>query len=369
LKKVVFVDRDGTIICEPKDEQIDSLQKLEFLPGIISGLRLLVDSGYALVMVSNQDGLGTSSYPRKAFIEVQEKIIGLLRGEGIEFEKIFICPHRKSDECDCRKPKTGMIGQYLKQNNIDKKSSFVLGDRQSDVEFAQNLGVRAIKILSLKSGQKSHNIAEFTTSDAYKACAYIARSARTASISRNSNETQIAASVLLDGTGLYKIKTGIGFFDHLLAQLSRHSRIDMTILVKGDLEIDEHHTVEDTGIVLGRALRQALEGKRGIDRYGFAAPLDEAIATVAVDLSGRTHLSFDCPFSREYVGELPTELIEDFFGAFADGLGATLHISCKGRNDHHKAEAIFKAVALALRAAVRIEPRVRSLLPTTKGRL
>ena len=263
MKKVVFIDRDGTIIREPKDEQIDSLQKLEFLPGIISGLRLLTDSGYALVMVSNQDGLGTASYPRKAFTEVQTKIIDLLNGEGIDFEKIFICPHRKSDGCKCRKPTIGIIGSYLKRNAIDKKNSFVLGDRETDVEFAQNLGVRAVRIASPKSKQESHSVAEFTTPDAFKACAYIAKSARTASFERNSNETQIAASVVLDGTGAYDIKTGIGFFDHLLAQLSRHSRIDITLQAKGDLEIDEHHTVEDTGIVLGQVLRQALGEKRG----------------------------------------------------------------------------------------------------------
>ncbi|MFI5251731.1 MAG: bifunctional histidinol-phosphatase/imidazoleglycerol-phosphate dehydratase HisB [Bacteroidota bacterium] len=365
MKKVVFVDRDGTIIREPADKQIDSLQKLEFIPGIISGLRLLADSGFALVMVSNQDGLGTRSYPRKSFEEVQKKIIGLLRGEGIEFEKIFICPHHANVGCDCRKPKTGLVDGYVKKNKIDKGNSFVLGDRDADVEFAINLCVRSVRIGAGKIKSKP----EYQTPDAYQACAYIAASARNATIERKSNETEISVTVAVDGKGVYDISTGIEFFDHMLAQLARHSRMDITIRAKGDLGIDEHHTVEDTGIVFGNALRQALGDKRGIDRFAFAAPLDEALASVVIDLSGRRHLSFDCAFKREYIGELPTELIEDFFKGFADGLGATIHISCKGRNEHHKAEAIFKAVALALRSAARIDSRTRSLLPTTKGTL
>lgn len=361
MKTIAVIDRDGTIIREPADKQIDSLEKLEFIPGIISGLRLLVDSGFTLVMVSNQDGLGSRKYPREAYRRVQAKILGLLRGEGILFEKVLICPHLPADRCRCRKPGTQLMRPYL-DSGIDRARSFVLGDRETDVEFAGNLGLRSVRLTKRGSSR-----AEYATTDAMDACRYIARSLRSATIRRKTNETDVRVSVSLDGTGRHTISTGIGFFDHMLAQLSRHSGIDMTIRTAGDLGIDEHHTVEDTGIVLGEAVRQALGSKRGIER--FAAPLDESLAMVALDLSGRRHLTFNCPFRRERVGELPTELAEDFFRAFTDGLGATLHISCTGRNDHHKIEAIFKSVARALRAAVRIDSRASATVPSTKGLL
>jgi imidazoleglycerol-phosphate dehydratase/histidinol-phosphatase len=363
MKRIVFIDRDGTIIREPVDFQIDTLEKLEFLPGIISGLRLLVDCGYALVMVTNQDGLGTKGYPKSAYDLVQKKIFTTLRGEGIEFEKIFVCPHRPSDNCACRKPKTGLVDGYLKKTSFDKEKSFMVGDRLTDIEFGKNIGVRGVLIGKAKKSDG----AEFATTSAYEACAYIARQLRAATIERETKETSIAVSVAIDGTGEHKISTGLGFFDHMLDQLSKHSRIDIDLTVKGDLHIDEHHTVEDAGIALGTALRMALGDKRGTDRFAFAAPLDESLAQVSLDLSGRRHLSFDCKFSRERVGELPTELVEDFFQAFADGLQATIHISCKGRNDHHKIEAIFKSVALALREAARIDPKMRAKIPSTKG--
>ncbi len=362
MKKVVFIDRDGTIIREPADEQIDTLEKLEFIPGIISGLKLLIESGFSLVMASNQDGLGTRRYPRKAYNMVQGKILTLLEGEGIRFEKIFICPHQQREHCNCRKPKTGLLEDYLKTNSIDYANSFVFGDRMTDVLLAKNLNVRAVRL----SKQKTPD-ADFVSPDALEACRYIARSARSATLRRRTGETDIVARVALDGTGKYEISTGIGFFDHMLAQLAKHSSIDLTLTVKGDLEIDEHHTVEDTGIALGEAIRRTLGQKRGINRYGFITPLDEALAQVAIDLSGRRFCSFRCNFTRERVGELPTELVEDFFRAFADGLKATLHIRCGGRNDHHKIEAIFKATARALKQAIAIEPRSRHLVPSTKG--
>ncbi len=364
MKKVVFIDRDGTIIREPAGEQIDTLEKLEFIPGIISGLKLLVDSGFSLVMVSNQDGLGTRRYPRKAYDMVQEKILALLEGEAIRFEKVFICPHQQKDNCPCRKPKTGLLTDYLKKNSIDHGNSFVLGDRMTDVLLAKNLNVRAVWLSTQKSAG-----ADFTTPDALEACRYIAQSVRSATLQRKTGETNIVARVALDGIGKYQISTGIGFFDHMLAQLAKHSSIDLMLTVKGDLEVDEHHTVEDTGIVLGKAIRQALGEKRGINRYGFTAPLDESLAHVAIDLSGRRFCSFRCKFNRERVGQLPTELVEDFFRAFADGLKATLHIRCEGRNDHHKIEAIFKATARALKQAIAIEPKSRQVLPSTKGTL
>jgi imidazoleglycerol-phosphate dehydratase/histidinol-phosphatase len=362
MKKVLFIDRDGTMVLEPPDKQVDSLEKLAFMPGIVSGLRFLAESGFTFVMVTNQDGLGSRRYPRASFRLVQKKIVGLLAGEGVRFEHIFVCPHRPADHCPCRKPKTGLVRAYLKQNVIDRKRSFVLGDRETDVQFAENLGIASVRLTTDRATR-----ATFATTDAGEACRFIARSVRTASIRRKTNETDISVDVSLDGSGKYMIATGIGFFDHMLAQLARHSRVDLKIEAAGDLRIDEHHTVEDVGIVTGEAIRQAMGDKRGIERYGFAAPLDEAHAAVTLDLSGRSFCSFRCSFRRERVGELPTELVEDFFRAFADGLRATLHISCTGRNDHHKIEAIFKAAANALRNALRVDRRFATVLPTTKG--
>ncbi len=360
MKKVVFVDRDGTIIREPKDRQIDSLEKLEFRPGIIEGLRLLADSGFFLVMATNQDGLGTKRYPREKFRIVQGKILRLLAGEGIRFEKIFVCPHRAEESCRCRKPRTGLVEPYLRASHIDLAHSAVLGDRETDVEFALNIGCRAVRL----NGGRPTN-ADYAAKDPLDACRFIARLSRTAALRRTTGETDVIVSVALDGTGRSTVATGIGFFDHMLDQLAHHSGIDLSLTVRGDLEVDEHHTVEDAGIALGEAIRQALGDKHGIER--FAAPLDEALADVALDLSGRALLSSDFRFKRERVGDFPTELVEDFFRAFADGLRATIHIRCRGRNDHHKIEAIFKAVARAINNAVRINPSRRGILPSTKG--
>jgi len=360
MKKIVFVDRDGTIVREPPDKQVDSLEKLDFVPGIIAGLRSLIEAGFSLVMVSNQDGLGGKGYPRKSFTIVQKKLLGILAGEGIRFDRVLICPHRKDDQCDCRKPRLGLVRDYAGSRSFDRSGSFVLGDRTSDLEFARNLGIRSVFLSNRKS-----TLASYTTSSSEDACRYIAASARSASISRKTTETAIHVHVAIDGRGMYDISTGIRFFDHMLSQLAKHSGIDIELKARGDLDVDEHHTVEDVGIVLGTALRRALGDKGGIER--FAAPLDESVAAVVLDLSGRRYVSFQCDFKRESVGNLPTELVEDFFRAFADGLGATLHIDCRGRNDHHKIEAIFKSVGRALRAAVSIDPRARRRIPSTKG--
>ncbi len=362
--KVVFIDRDGTMIREPRDKQIDTLEKLELVPGIISGLRQLKDAGFFLVMVSNQDGLGTRRYPKKAFSRVQDKLLALLAGEGIVFDKISICPHRADDGCSCRKPKTGLVDEFLRSHRIDRGNSFVLGDRETDVLFANNIGVRSVRLCE---GKKTD--AEFSAGSVIDACWYISRSARTAVVHRVTHETSIDVRAVLDGTGDSHITTGIGFFDHMLAQLSRHSTIDLDVTTIGDLDVDEHHSVEDTGIALGQAIRLALGSKRGIRRFGFSAPLDEAIAEVIIDLSGRSYLAFACSFRRERIGQFPTELVEDFFHAFANGLGATMHIRCHGRNDHHKIEAIFKTVAQALLQAVTVDPARRHLVPSTKGLL
>ncbi len=364
MKRIVFVDRDGTIIREPKSKQIDTLESLEFVPGIISGLKLLVESGFSLIMVSNQDGLGTITYPIRAFKTVQPKILTLLDGEGIHFERIFICPHRAIDNCKCRKPKVGLVRRYLDRVKIDRDRSFVLGDRETNVQFAQNLGLKSVRLTTNRSSR-----ATYMTRDAFDACRFISHSVRSAALRRKTNETDIAIRALVDGSGRYDISTGIGFLDHMLAQLSRHSQIDLTIKARGDLEVDEHHTVEDIGLALGGCIRNALGDKRGIERFGFAAPLDEALSQVVIDLSGRSYLVFNCTFRRERVGGLPTELVEDFFRGFAGGLQATIHITCRGRNEHHKIEAIFKSTARALKAAVRSDARARTVLPSTKGTL
>jgi len=361
---IVFLDRDGTIIAEPPDEQIDSLEKLEYIPGVISGLRLLVDAGFQLVMVSNQDGLGTEQYPQPAYDLVQGKILRLFEGEGISFLKIFICPHTKEENCSCRKPKTGLVDSFLKENSVDRVHSFVLGDRETDVEFARNIGCRAVRLTA-----EQQTTAEFSTNNFFDACKYIIQQQRTAVVNRITNETKISVSVALDGSGKYSVDTGIGFFDHMVAQLIKHSGIDATISVTGDLNVDEHHSVEDTGLALGEAIREALGTKRGIQRFGFAVPMDEALATVSLDLSGRPFCSLKATFTREKVGEFPTELVEDFFRALADGLRANLHISVTGRNDHHKIESIFKATGQALKQAITRSFRSSNSIPSTKGTL
>jgi imidazoleglycerol-phosphate dehydratase/histidinol-phosphatase len=360
--KVVFLDRDGTIIVEPPDEQVDSLEKWEMIPGVLQGLRLLQDCGYVLVMITNQDNLGTTMYPNEKYEVVQKKLMRLLAGEGIRFEKVFVCPHNVKEDCDCRKPKTGLVDEFIRTNALDCTRSYVFGDRETDVQLAQNIGCKSIR-LTIDASTK----ANFKTVSFLEACRYIIRQDRSASIQRNTAETKISAEVYLDGTGAYTIVSGIGFFDHMLAQLSKHSGIDMNINVQGDLQVDEHHSIEDTGLALGEAIRQALGDKRGIERYGFLLPMDESLAQVALDLGGRSFCSFNAQFEREKVGEFPTELVEDFFRALADGLRANLHITATGRNDHHKVEGIFKAVARTLRQAVSKCEQNADVLPSTKG--
>ncbi|MGD0036038.1 MAG: bifunctional histidinol-phosphatase/imidazoleglycerol-phosphate dehydratase HisB [Bacteroidota bacterium] len=360
--KVIFLDRDGTIIAEPPDEQVDSLEKLELIPGVIQGLRLLQERGYVLVMVSNQDNLGSSAYPNKKYKIVQNKLMRLLNGEGIQFNAVFICPHGANKNCACRKPKTGLVDEFIRTNEVDLLRSFVFGDRETDVKLARNIGYKVVRLTSDKSTR-----ADFKTESFIEGCRYIIRSERSATLKRNTSETKISVEVCLDGTGRYKVNSGIGFFDHMLSLLSKHSGIDMKIKMQGDLQVDKHHSVEDTGLALGDAIRQALGDKRGIERYGFLLPMDESLAQVALDLGGRPFCSFNASFGREKVGEFPTELVEDFFRAFADGLRANLHITVAGRNDHHKIEAIFKAVAQTLRQAVAQNEQNADVLPSTKG--
>jgi imidazoleglycerol-phosphate dehydratase / histidinol-phosphatase len=367
--KVVFVDRDGTLIREAPDEQVDSLEKLELIPGVIGGLRMLVNFGFKLVMVTNQDALGTTRFPGEKFEAVQHKLLRILEGENIIFSGIFICPHTADENCACRKPRTGLLDSFLRDNAIDKKRSFVLGDRMSDVMLGKNIGCKTILLRTNKIDSDPAVQAEpdYITESFPDACTFILKNDRSASVHRHTNETDINIEVAVDGNGTFRIETGIGFFDHMLAQLSRHSSIDMIIGVKGDLSVDEHHTMEDTGLALGEAIRTALGDKTGIGRYGFFLPMDESLAQTVIDLGGRPYFAFEGTFERERVGEMPTELVEDFFRAFADGLRANLHISVKGRNDHHKIEAIFKSVARSLKQAATRDVREAPVLPSTKG--
>jgi len=359
---VVFLDRDGTIIVEPPDEQIDTLEKLEITPGAIQGLRLLQNHGYVLVMVTNQDNLGSAEYPQKSYDLVQKKLMGLLNGEGIQFAGVFVCPHSSQDTCVCRKPKTGLVNEFIRTNNPDLSHSYTFGDRETDVQLAQNIGCKSVRLTTDASSK-----ADFKTEDFLEACKFVIRQVRSATVQRKTSETDIVVEVSLDGISSHNISSGIGFFDHMLSLLSKHSGIDMNIQVKGDLQVDEHHSVEDTGLALGEAIQKALGNKRGIERYGFLLPMDESLAQVALDLGGRPFCSFNALFEREKVGEFPTELVEDFFRAFADGLRANLHITVTGRNDHHKIEAIFKAVARTLRQAITRCEQNADVLPSTKG--
>ena len=362
LNKYAFLDRDGALIYEPskaetpKGEipyQIDSIKKLKILPGVIEGLKNLINEGFKLILVSNQDYLGTEIFPESKFEKPQKRMLQIFKDNGIEFEKIFICPHGPSANCPCRKPKTGIVKKLLKNNKPDLKNSFMYGDRKSDEQFAVNLGIKFIK---------AETNGEFNLQNIMKK--------RISKKARNTKETRIGVAINLDGTGKYNIKTGIGFLDHMLELFSKHSLIDLKITAKGDLKVDEHHTVEDVGIALGQALKEALGDKKGIRRYGFLLPMDECLAEIALDLGGRPYLVWNVIFKREYVGDMPTELFEDFFKAISDNIQANIHVNLKyGRNEHHMAEAIFKAFAKSLRFAVDEDPRAKNLLPSTKGRL
>lgn len=354
--KVLFIDRDGTLIEEPDDHQVDALRKVRLVAGVIPALLELARAGYRFVMVSNQDGLGTDSFPEDDFRNCQAHVMALFESQGIKFDEVFICPHFEDHGCDCRKPRTGLLTKYLAANDIDTTRSAVIGDRETDVELGERIGLRSFKI----AADGSH---ESTWPGMVTA---LIRSNRVADVERNTRETTIRAQVNLDARGHIKVATGIGFFDHMLEQVAKHGGFSLDLSCAGDLEIDEHHTVEDTAIVLGTALRDALGDKRGIGRYGFLLPMDESEAQVAIDLSGRGNFVFSAHFPRDNVGELSTEMVEHFFRSFAESLAAAIHIDVQGENTHHMVEACFKAVGRCLRQAIRIDG---SELPTTKGTL
>ena len=369
MKKVLFIDRDGTLIIEPpEDFQVDSLEKLEFYPGVFRYLSQIVETmDFDLVMVSNQDGLGTSSFPGETFFPVQEKIIKTLKNEGIVFSDILIDRSFPEDNALTRKPRTGLLTKYL-EGDYDLKNSFVIGDRLTDMELAKNLGCKGILLALPDMSGFDEDVQVLQTSSWKEIYRFLRLSHRTAKLSRKTKETQIDLSLSLDGKGNAQIQTGIGFFDHMLEQVSRHGSIDLNLSVKGDLEVDEHHTIEDVALVLGQAVKEALGDKKGISRYGFYAPMDDSLAHVVIDFGGRNWLVWDVEFKRERIGSMPTEMFFHFFKSFSDAAACNLHIRATGTNEHHKIEAIFKAFARALKMAAQ-QDIDRMTLPSTKGML
>lgn len=377
MKKILFIDRDGTLIKEPEDEQVDSLDKLDFLPGVLTWLsRLCKDNDYELVMVTNQDGLGTEAYPEEIFWPIQNFIMRTLESEGIIFSEVVIDKTFPQENSPNRKPNTGALTAYM-NGDYDLENSFVIGDRLTDVKLAENLGCKAIFIENgralgnheLNEGKKALlPVIALETDNWERIYQFLTLGERTATIERTTKETDIRVTLDLDGTGRSKNQTGIAFFDHMLDQLGKHGQIDLEITVKGDLEVDEHHTIEDTAIALGEAFAKALGDKRGIERYGYYLPMDDALASVALDFGGRQWLEWDAEFKREMIGKMPTEMFKHFFKSFSDGAKANLNIKAEGENEHHKIEAIFKAFAKAIKMAIRRDPD-RMILPSTKGML
>lgn len=361
MKNILFLDRDGTIILEPEDEQIDSLEKLHFYPGVISALRRIVQhGGYELVLVSNQDGLGTASFPEETFWPAHNRMLEILAGEGVTFDAIHIDRSLPEENAPTRKPGTAMLAAYLDR---DLSGSYVIGDRQSDVQLAQNLGCRAIFM-----GDDPGTDVALTSRDWAAISRFLCGSDRRGLVRRTTNETDIRVELQLDGSGQADIRTGLGFFDHMLEQLARHGGMDLLIECRGDLQVDEHHTIEDTALALGAAFVQALGDKKGLQRYGFLLPMDEALAQVAIDFSGRPWLVWQADFKREKVGDVPTEMFFHFFKSFSDAARCTLNIKVDGNNEHHKIEAIFKAWARAIKMAVQRDI-FSNRLPSTKGTL
>ena len=377
-KRVLFIDRDGTLVLEPKNYQLDCLSKLEFYPKAFQFLsKIAKELDFELAMVTNQDGLGTTSFPEETFWPTQNFILKAFENEGVTFDEIFIDKSFPEDNAPTRKPRTGMLTKYLNNPKYDLENSFVIGDRITDVELAKNLGSKAIFIKNEEnlggneiatSLEALQNVIALQTNEWQKIYEFLKLNERTASISRKTNETDIAISVNLDGTGKSTINTGISFFDHMLDQIARHGQMDLDIQVKGDLEVDEHHTIEDTAIALGEVFAKALGNKLGIERYGFCLPMDDCLAQVAIDFGGRNWLVWEAEFKREMIGQMPTEMFFHFFKSFTDGAKANLNIKAEGTNEHHKIEAIFKAFAKAIKVAVKRDTE-KMILPSTKGML
>ena len=379
MNKVLFVDRDGTLIHEPEDYQIDGLDKLEFYPEVFTYMaKIAKELDYEIVMVTNQDGLGTDSFPEENFWPIQNFIIKTFKNEGVEFTDLLIDRTYARDNAPTRKPNTGLLEEnFLNNENYDLKNSFMVGDRLTDVEFAVNFGGKGIFIdthAELGADEVKNNKSEvekhiaLRTSSWKEIYEFLKLQDRTASIERKTNETDIKIKLNLDGTGKSDISTGLDFFDHMLDQLARHGQMDLKIQVKGDLEVDEHHTIEDTAIALGEVFSKALGNKLGIERYGFCLPMDDCLAQTAIDFGGRNWLVWEADFKREMIGKMPTEMFYHFFKSFTDGAKANLNIKAEGQNEHHKIEAIFKSFAKAIKMAVKRDTE-KMILPSTKGML
>lgn len=364
MKKVLFIDRDGTLIWEPPDTfQIDSFEKLKFLPGVFNYLgRIAKELDYELVMVTNQDGLGTESFPENTFWPVQNFIIEALEKEGISFSEVCIDKSFESENKPTRKPNTGMLTKYL-NGNYDLKNSFVIGDRLTDVKLAANLGCKSIFLKNFDTPTENINKIVSNWEEIYS---FLKLPARTAEYSRKTNETDISIKLNLDGTGKAEINTGLNFFNHMLEQIARHGSVDLNIQAKGDLHIDEHHTIEDVGIALGECFLKAIGNKKGIERYGFCLPMDDCLAQVAIDFGGRNWIEWKAEFKREKVGDMPTEMFFHFFKSFSDSSKCNLNIKAEGENEHHKIEAIFKAFAKAIKFALKRDSDNMNV-PSTKG--
>ena len=357
MKRILFIDRDGTIVEEPHDEQVDSLEKIKFTPGVMRNLGFLRQhTDFLFVMVSNQDGLGTPAFPEETFWPAQNFILQTLEGEGITFDEILVDPHFPEDNAPTRKPQTGLVEKFMNQpEEYDIAHSYVIGDRETDAQFARNIGCQSL-ILG-QDGMTWDKIAEL-----------LFGGERTASVRRTTKETDIEVSLSLDGTGHCDIETGLGFFDHMLEQIGKHGGIDLTVRCKGDLNVDEHHTIEDTALALGECLYQALGSKRGIERYGYSLPMDDTMCHVCLDFGGRPWLVWQAEFHREHVGDMPTEMFLHFFKSLSDAAHMNLYIHAEGQNEHHKIEGIFKALARSLKMAVRRDI-YHYELPSTKGTL
>ncbi len=362
-KKVLFIDRDGTIIIEPPvDYQVDSLEKLEFLPNAISALKSIYSElDFELVMVTNQDGLGTDSFPEDTFWPAQNKMLKVLENEGVTFKKIHVDKTFEAENAPTRKPRTGLLEEYFNTDIYDLSNSYVIGDRSTDVELAKNLGSKSI-FISTEENQD----ATFTHTDWNAIIAHLKDDSRIGVVHRKTKETDILIEINLDGTGETEIDTGLGFFDHMLDQIGRHSVSDLKVQVKGDLHIDEHHTIEDTALALGEAFINALGSKKGIERYGFLLPMDDCLAQVGIDFGGRPWIEWDVDFKRDIVGDMPTEMVFHFFKSFSDTSKCNLNVKAEGDNDHHKIESIFKAFAKAIKMAKRRDAG-NGGVPSTKG--
>ena len=375
MKKVLFIDRDGTLALEPGDFQLDSLEKLVFYPGVFTYLgRIAREMDYELVMVTNQDGLGTESFPEEDFWPTHHFLLKCFENEGVKFHDVLIDKSFPADNAPTRKPSTGLLTAYLDDSKYDRFRSFVIGDRLTDMELAKNLGSKGLFLAQDDTLGADEVVGEVESSIALKTTSwkaiydFLKLEQRVVRRNRTTNETAIEIVLNLDGSGKSKIHTGIAFFDHMLDQLARHGGMDLELTVKGDLEVDEHHTIEDTAIVLGEAFAEALGDKLGIERYGFCLPMDDCLAQVAIDFGGRNWLVWEADFKREMIGQMPTEMFLHFFKSFSDGAKANINIKAEGSNEHHKIEAIFKAFAKAIKSAVKRDPD-RMILPSTKGSL